>query len=155
MSVAFSGPTVALSSTVSPSLRFAVVLSRVIVVAATFSGVGCGSGSGVGCGCGCGSGSGVGCGFSASATLISHVAVTFLPYAALAVIVTSPALTAVTVPSSATVAILSSDEDQITTLLVAFSGPTVAERLTFSPSLRLAVVLSRAIVVAGVFASST
>ena len=151
MSVAFSGPTVALSSTVSPSLRFAVVLSRVIVVAATFSGVGCGSGSGVGCGCG----SGVGCGFSASATLISHVAVTFLPYAALAVIVTSPALTAVTVPSSATVAILSSDEDQITTLLVTFSGPTVAERLTFSPSLRLAVVLSRAIVVAGVFASST
>ena len=132
---------------------FAVVLSRVIVVAATFSGVGCGSGSGVGCGCG--SGSGVGCGFSASATLISHVAVTFLPYAALAVIVTLPALTAVTVPSSATVAILSSDEDQITTLLVTFSGPTVAERLTFSPSLRLATVLSRAIVVAGVFASST
>ena len=88
LSVAFSGPTVALSSTVSPSLRFAVVLSSVIVVAATFCGVGCGSGSGVGCGsgsgvgCGCGFGSGVGCGFSASATLISHVAVTFLPYAA-------------------------------------------------------------------------
>ena len=108
LSVAFSGPTVALSSTVSPSLRFAVVLSSVIVVAATF------------CGVGCGSGSGVGCGFSASDTLISHVAVTFLPYAALAVIVTSPALTAVTVPSSATVAIFSSDEDQITTLLLHF-----------------------------------
>ena len=68
---------------------------------------------------------------------------------AFAVIVTLPALSAVTTPSL-TVATVSSDDVQTTVLSVAFSGVTVAVSVSVSPSVSSAVVLSRVIPVAGI-----
>ena len=72
-------------------------------------------------------------------TVIWHVAV-LLP--ALAVMVAVPTFFAVTTPFE-TVAIVSSEELQVTVLSVASSGFTVAVRVTVSPALSDAVVLSR------------
>ena len=118
LSVAFSGVTVAVSVSVSPSVISAVVLSRVMpVVGITFA-----------------------------LTVISQVADTS---PAFAVIVALPALSAVTTPL-ATVATVSSDDVHVTVLSVASSGVTVAVKVSVSPSVSSAVVLSRAIPVAGI-----
>ena len=64
-------------------------------------------------------------------TVIEQVA--FSPFEVSAVIVTVPAFSAVTVPFS-TVAISLSEELQLTVLSVAFSGSTVADNTSDSPS---------------------
>ena len=56
------------------------------------------------------------------------------PSAAVAVIVAAPALTAVTVPSGATVATASSEDAQVKALLAAFSGATVAVSVSLFPT---------------------
>lgn len=56
------------------------------------------------------------------------------PSAAVAVIVTVPTLTAVTVPSGATVATSSSEDAQVKALMVAFSGATVALSVSLFPT---------------------
>ena len=109
--VALSGATVAVSVSDSPSTRLRVFLFRVTPVTATVLAV----------------------------TVTEQVAV-LLPSAVVTVMVVFPALTAVTLPS-ATVATLSSDDFQLTALLVALSGATVAVRVSDAPSRRLSVVL--------------
>ena len=56
------------------------------------------------------------------------------PSAAVAVIVAAPALTAVTVPSGATVATSSSEDAHFKALLAAFSGATVAVSVSLFPT---------------------
>ena len=77
-------------------------------------------------------------------TVTSQEALTTLPSAAVAMIVALPALTAVTVPSSSTVAISVSLLFQVTDLLVASAGSTVAVRvwLPFSCKVRLSLLAS-------------
>ena len=74
-------------------------------------------------------------GTTLEATVTSQVAV-LLPSTVVAVMVAEPSFRAVTSPSSFTVAIVSSEEDQLTILLVAVAGRTVAVRLPFPPSFR-------------------
>ena len=56
------------------------------------------------------------------------------PSAAVAVIVAAPALTAVTVPSAATVATEASEDAHFKALLAAFSGVTVAVSVSLFPT---------------------
>ena len=85
------------------------------------------------------SGSGV---TSAACTVIAQVAV-LLPSAVVTVIVAVPSLSAVTTPF-ATVATVSSDDDQLTCLLLALEGDTVATKVavTVAPILRVTAVWS-------------
>ena len=72
--------------------------------------------------------------------MTAHAAV--LPPAR-AVMFASPALTAVTVPSSPTVATSVSDDDHVTVLSSAFSGSTVAVRFPVVPRMSVSVVSLR------------
>ena len=76
---------------------------------------------------------------SVASTVTSHVAV-LSP--ALAVMIAAPTFFAITTPFE-TVAIVSSEELQVTVLSVASSGFTVAVKVTVSPARSDAVVLSR------------
>ena len=116
LSVASSGPTVAVRVTVSPTFRDAVVWSRGIEET------------------------------SVATTVIEQVAV-FSP--AFAVMVAVPNFLAVTTPLE-TVATVASEVVQVTVLSVASSGPTVAVRVTVSPTFREAQVLLRVTLVTGV-----
>ena len=73
-------------------------------------------------------------------TVIVHFAV-LLPSDVLTVIVAVPADFAVTTPDEETVATLVLDELQVTDLLLAFEGDTVAERDKVSPFSRVALLL--------------
>ena len=64
---------------------------------------------------------------------------------AVAVMVTSPALSAVTLPFASTVAISVLEDDQTTLVLSAFAGVTVAVKVSVSPTLSAPVVLLRLI----------
>jgi hypothetical protein len=59
------------------------------------------------------------------------------PSVVVTVIVVEPALTAVTLPLLSTVAMFESDDFQLTALLVALSGVTVAVKVSEVPSVRL------------------
>ena len=109
----FDGRTVALRVTVSATLRLAVVLFSVIDSASV----------------------------SFFVTVILQVADLFEPSVVVAVIVASPALTAVTTPLALTVATDVFDDFHVTDLFVVFDGRTVALRVSVSATLRLAVVL--------------
>ena len=65
------------------------------------------------------------------------------PSAVVAVITAEPAATALTVPSSSTVATEVLLLDQVTALSSAFSGITAAIRVVFSPTFKLSSVLSK------------
>ena len=71
--------------------------------------------------------------FSSLTTVTSQVAEMFSPPFAVAVIVAEPSATAVTTPS-ATVATLSSLEDHVTDLSVAFPGAMVAVSVLVFPT---------------------
>ena len=79
--------------------------------------------------------------------MTSQVAV-LPPSAVVTVIVARPAFNAVTLPSDTEATVLSLD-DQVTFLLVALSGLTVAVKVSSSPSVRVAEVLSNATPVTG------
>ena len=64
------------------------------------------------------------------------------PSSVVAVMVAVPALTPVTVPSAATLATDSSEEDQVTFLLTASSGVTVAVSLVESFSIRVSLLFT-------------
>ena len=108
LSVAFSGATVAFNTRLSPATMVALVWSKVIPVTAT----------------------------SFAATVTVQVAV-LEPSVVVTVIVVEPALTAVTLPLLSTVAMFESDDFQLTALLVALSGVTVAVKVSEVPSVRL------------------
>ena len=112
LSVAFSGPTTAVSVPVLPMYRVIEEALRVTLAAGT------------------------------GATVTSQVASTSPQ---VAVIVAVPRATAVTTPSSETVATFSSLEVQVRVLSAALSGPTVAVMVAVSPSLMLSSVTSNAI----------
>ena len=78
--------------------------------------------------------------FAASVTVTEQVAVLF-PSAVETVTVADPAFTAVTLPLSSTVATSVADDFQLTDLLLAFSGLTVAVSVSEVPSTRLRAVL--------------
>ena len=73
-------------------------------------------------------------------TVTEHVAV-LEPSVVVTVIVADPAFTAVTLPELSTVAVAASEDFQLTDLLVALSGATVAVSVSDPPSVRLRVVL--------------
>ena len=75
-------------------------------------------------------------------TVTEHVAV-FDPSAVVTVIVAEPAFTAVTLPLASTEAVEASDDFQLTVLLVALEGATVAVKVSEPPSTRLRLVLLR------------
>jgi hypothetical protein len=75
-------------------------------------------------------------GTALAATVTEHVAV-LEPSEVVTVIVAEPALTAVTLPLASTVATPASEDFQLTDLLVALLGDTVAVRDSEPPSLRL------------------
>ena len=86
-------------------------------------------------------------GYTFAFTVTSQVAV-LPPSSVVTVIVAVPALIAVTTPLS-TVATEGSLVDQVTFLLVAVSGLTVADKVKVSPSVRVSEVLSRVTLVTG------
>lgn len=73
----------------------------------------------------------------AASTVTALVALTPEPSAAVAVMVTDPAAFPVTTPDVDTVALLVSEEDQVTLLLVALEGLMLAERLMVDPTVTL------------------
>ena len=126
LSVASSGVTVALRVAEPPSVRDSSVLSRLTPVTATVAAV----------------------------TVTLQVAV-LLPSLVVTVMVAEPALTAVTLPFSSTVATALSEDFQETVLSVASSGVTVALRVAEPPSVRDSSVLSRLTPVTATVAAST
>lgn len=78
--------------------------------------------------------------FYAAVTVTTHVAV-YDPSAVVAVIVAVPALTPVTVPSDATAATVASLEANVTVVVVALVGVTVATNLSVALTAKLSVVL--------------
>ena len=115
---------------------FVIVKSLILLPGVNFT-----SGAGVGVGVGVGVGSGLGSGFSCAVTVTAQVAFLFL-FAVVTVIVASPAFTAVTLPFSSTVAMVSSLEVHVTSLFVALLGVIVATSCWLSPSFNSSVVLS-------------
>ena len=111
---ALSGFTVAVSVSVSPSVRVSSVLSRVTSVTPT----------------------------TLAFTVTLQEAV-FPPSSVVTVTTASPAFTAVTLPSPPTVATSVLSELHVTFLLSALSGFTVAVSVSVSPSVRVSSVLSR------------
>ena len=83
-------------------------------------------------------------------TVIMQLAVLPLPSAAVAVMVAVPAATAVTTPEELTVATLVLLLDQLIFLLVALDGLTVALIVFVPPTVIVADVLSREILVTGI-----
>ena len=75
-------------------------------------------------------------------TVTGSSAFTPPPSSVVAVMVAVPALTPVTVPSAATLATDSSEEDQVTFLLTASSGVTVAVSLVESFSIRVSLLFT-------------
>ena len=116
--VTFSGSTVAVSCRVSPMSIVASVLSRVMLVA------------------------------TIGLTVMAQVAVSSVPSAVVAVMVTLPTARAVTRPFSSTVAMVASLVLQVTSPLVTSAGRTVALSCSVSPTVIVASVLSRAILAA-------
>ncbi|MPN41061.1 hypothetical protein SDC9_188601 [bioreactor metagenome] len=114
--VASAGAMVAAKVAVSPIFKAASFLSKVTPVTGTTTG-------------------------SGSLTVTMQLAV-FWPSSVVTVIVALPAATAVTTPSF-TVAMASSLLDQLTFLLVASAGATVAAKVAVSPILRAASFLSK------------
>ena len=93
-------------------------------------------------------------GIGLGSTVTSHLAV-LLPSVVMTVIEAAPALTAVTLPSSSTVATSGLEEDQLTDLLVAVDGETVTESVSLSPSTRVIVVLLMDTLSTGMIAGSS
>ena len=106
-SVANSGSTIATSVSVSFASRLISDLSSVIDVA------------------------------NVGMTVTLHVAERFEPSTVVAVIVASPTAIAVTTPLASTVAIDSSEDDQVTALFIANSGRIVATSIALSATSRL------------------
>ena len=114
LSVASSGDTEALITTVSPSVSSRLFLSTVTPVTLIVLEV----------------------------TVTEQVAV-LEPSTVVTVIVAEPAFTAVTLPLLSTEAVEASEDFQLTVLLVALEGATVAVRVSEPPSTRLRLVLLR------------
>ena len=90
-----------------------------------------------------------------SVTVTLQVADLPEPSVAVAVIVAAPALTAVTVPSGATVATEVSEDAQFKALLAAFPGVTVAVKVVVLPTSSDTVVVFSATPLTGTFPGVT